>query len=169
MNEAQREFALAAIDHFETWSNVLLVATTGALGWVSTSKDIRIKPSAYYSSVYLFALSIMFGIFTLALIPLVTEGFLAQFAKLESPPSFYNVEAEFNLPWSGQTRMKIKCVCFPQHYLFLAGILVYSLGVRATQGESTRASTCKVVFGSTVLLAIFFLSLFVVWVSGVLC
>jgi len=63
---------LSALSSFKDWSNYLLVTTVAALGWVATSHE----PGGILRALIIGFLgsSIVFGIFTLALIPLVTEG-----------------------------------------------------------------------------------------------
>jgi hypothetical protein len=62
-----------ALEFFKDWSNYLLVTTVAALGWVASGTTIFTSHSVKPWCVWLFALSVVFGIFTLALIPLVQE------------------------------------------------------------------------------------------------
>jgi hypothetical protein len=113
---------LKALEFFKDWSNYLLVTTVAALGWVATANRATLSPWATCLVILFFGLSIAFGIFTLALIPVVAESIT------EDTKSFYEVSAGFNLildfntPWS----VKLKWVCWPQHVLFLAGIVTYT-------------------------------------------
>jgi len=56
-----------SLDSFKDFSNYLLVTTVAALGWVASDSRVVESPTI---EVWCFALSIVFGIFTLALIPL---------------------------------------------------------------------------------------------------
>ncbi len=111
-----------ALEHFKDWSNYLLVTTVAALGWVAT-KDAPdfFCPWMKLGCVWLLALSSIFGIFTLALIPLVAE-------QQGATPSFYDVNAEFQILGCSH-KMRIKTVCFPQHVLFIFGILLFAVGM----------------------------------------
>jgi hypothetical protein len=107
-----------ALEFFKDWSNYLLVTTVAALGWVAEHGSFSgvLKVLCVWS----LALSIVFGIFTLALIPLVQEQ-REQDTKASS--SNYEVRASF---WGG--RLRLMHVCFPQHVLFIIGIVLYALG-----------------------------------------
>jgi hypothetical protein len=108
-----------SLEFFKDWSNYLLVTTVAALGWVA-SKDLSFcRPWIKGLCVCAFALSVVFAIFTLALIPLVAE-------QRQPKQSIYEVCAAFNL--IGPRCLYLKTVCFPQHFLFLAGIALYAFG-----------------------------------------
>ena len=80
-----------ALEHFKDWTNYLLVTTVAALGWVGT-KDAPdfLCPWLRLACVWSLALSCIFGIFTLALIPLIAE-------QQGATPSFYDVKPEFQI------------------------------------------------------------------------
>lgn len=112
----------AALGHFKDWSNYLLVTTVAALGWVAHKEALDSSPVFKNICIVSFALSIISGIFTLALIPLIAE-------QRGATKSFYEVEAKFNLfsrPFRGPTR--IKTYCFPQHVFFIIGIVSFAIG-----------------------------------------
>jgi hypothetical protein len=122
------EQKLKALDSFKDWSNYLLVTTVAALGWAA-EKDAGTfcTPWMKQGAVVLFALSVVFAILTLALIPHVAEDI-----KLtdEGCPSIYQVYWE---DWF--VRLRLTRLCFPQHIFFLLGILLYASGAvfRPTQ------------------------------------
>jgi len=122
MNELDADAKTTALAFFKDWSNYLLLTTVAALGWVA-SGDIAFS-SAWVRAVciFSFALSIAFGILTLALIPLVQEQ-----RKL-GHQSNYDVVVEYQLTpgWHGLCRLK--SLCFPQHILFLLGVTAFALG-----------------------------------------
>jgi hypothetical protein len=62
-----------ALEAFSKWSNYLLVTTVAAVGWIS-SGHIKFR-NAFLQSLILWCLgvSVIFGIFTLALVPLISE------------------------------------------------------------------------------------------------
>jgi len=87
------EQTLKALEMFKDWSNYLLVTTVAALGWVATSDQPKISRKALRWTIGALGASTVFGIFTLALIPLVAE------AITHETPSFYGVVPRFNLLW----------------------------------------------------------------------
>ncbi|QSB02666.1 hypothetical protein JWZ98_06940 [Methylomonas sp. EFPC1] len=110
---------LKSLEYFKDWSNYLLVSTVAALGWVA-SKDGRVMHADI--EIWCFALSIVFGIFTLALVPIVAAQVNA------SIDSFYDVRPRFRpfWLWGEEITLPIKAVCWPQHIFFLIGILAYA-------------------------------------------
>jgi hypothetical protein len=112
------EQKLKALDCFKDWSNYLLVTTVAALGWVA-AKD---SPSDFGFVVWCFAVSAVFGIFTLALIPIVAEEVHAD------TKSVYDVPARFKpfWMWGPEIPIRLKWVCWPQHIAFIVGILTYA-------------------------------------------
>ncbi len=119
--DANIEQRLKALDSFKDWSNYMLVTTVAALGWVASNNG-ALSPSATKWVVACLGLSVVFAIFTLALIPIVAEG-------VQATGSIYDVGAKFNLIylWPPECTFKLKCVCWPQHVLFLLGIIIYSI------------------------------------------
>src|SRR5690348_13475690 len=109
-----------ALEFFKDWSNYLLVTTVAALGWVASKDTLFWSPRARAICLFLLAGSAIFGIFTLALIPIIAED-------RDRRTSFYAHPAQFNLFGLCCTR-RIKDVCFPQHVLFILGIIVYAIG-----------------------------------------
>ena len=106
-----------ALEFFKDWSNYLLVTTVAALGWAATANVLVNSPTLRRWCIWSFALSIVFAIFTLALIPLVAE-------QRAQGQSIYDVMVTSYLPW----RIHLKVVCLPQHILFIAGIIFYAWG-----------------------------------------
>src|SRR4029434_7251667 len=85
-----------------------------------------------YSALCL-ALSILFGIFTLAIIPLVTE----QIKK--DKKSVFDIRARFKLFYifgGPKPKAGLKIFCWPQHVFFLVGIALYVYGL-LSQGDIT--------------------------------
>lgn len=108
---------MTALGFFKDWTNLMLVTTTAAMGWVATTGGNSVSARA---SMVLLALSIACAVFTLALIPLVAE-------QISGSESIYDVRARFNLLWIGGWEMAwpMKYVCWPQHVFFLLGIASY--------------------------------------------
>jgi hypothetical protein len=120
--DANIEQHLNALDAFKDWSNYILVTTVAALGWVASVNQVALPHAAIRWVVACLGLSVVFGIFTLALIPIVAEGVKTDTA------TFYDVTARFNLIWNWPPEwgFKLKWVCWPQHVLFLLGIIIYT-------------------------------------------
>lgn len=114
---AKTERHTKALEFFKDWSNALLVTTVAATGWV-VQYGGGLTHWMKAASIGSLALAVMFGIFTLALIPLVQE-------QRKPDQSIYDVQAKFR-GWP--YRCKLKQVCFWQHILFLAGIGLYAAG-----------------------------------------
>ncbi len=84
---------LRALDNFKDWSNYLLVTTVAALGWTSKTDVKFCTPWMREDAVLCFALSIMFAILTLALIPHVAEDI-----KLETNEEALSI---YHVYWHG--------------------------------------------------------------------
>jgi hypothetical protein len=117
------EQKLKALEAFKDWSNYLLVTTVGALGWVSTKNETHFSRRwIRFVCIWSFALSVFFAILTLALVPHVAE------LMNDDTKSIYDVF------WSGWgPNIELFCVCFPQHVLFLVGVMFYAYGT--SQGK----------------------------------
>lgn len=115
---------LKALSHLKDWSNYLLITTVAILGWIATGPAHSWPSSTLkWWCMWSFALSLVFGIFTLALIPLVTEIY-------KGGKSIYTVYPHFDLlgGGSGTRRIRIKHLCRPQHVLFIIGIFLFLIG-----------------------------------------
>jgi len=116
------EQQLKALEFFKDWSNYLLLTTVAALGWCgSTESGLADSPVRWWC-IWAFALSIVFGIFTLGLTPVVAEE------MREEIGSIYYAKGHFSFfwLWGKEIGMRLKTVCWPQHLLFLAGIILYA-------------------------------------------
>lgn len=119
---------LKALEWFKDWSNYLLVTTVAAIGWVASDKNIFCAPSWKAASIWSFGVSIVFGIFTLALIPLITQQIE------EDDATIYDVPAKFYIFGKWKPRhIYLTQVCRPQHISFIAGIVFYCLGTASPQ------------------------------------
>jgi hypothetical protein len=137
-----------SLELFKDWSNALLVTTVAALGWVAT-KDLVFRPAWTRSlCILFFSLSVVFAIFTLALIPLIAE-------QQDVEPSIYNVAITSDLLDQINSVLDYVCilslldrigisirslflrnVCFPQHAFFLMGIGLYAVGTWSTRNTT---------------------------------
>jgi hypothetical protein len=107
------------LEFFKDWSNYLLVTTVAALGWITTDNVEFWSPTVKLLCIWCFALSIVFAMLTLALIPLIEEQRLAD-------QSIYGVRAKC---WvCGSNGRTLRSMCLPQHILFIFGVLLYAVG-----------------------------------------
>lgn len=113
-----------SLEYFKDWSNYLLVTTVAALGWVTADNVSFSSDTIRQACIWSFASSIVFAIFTLALIPLIAE-------QKKSGEDIYQVKPDC---WICIMGIKLRSVCLPQHLLFLAGILLYAVGTGELTG-----------------------------------
>ena len=113
-----------ALGHFKDWSNYLLVSTVAAIGWIAQSKIGH--RDVLELSVWCFGLSLIFGILTLALIPLIAEQLRDQ------DKSIYQVQARFSF-LRRPREAYLTQACRPQHLLFMIGVIVYAIAVTAAE------------------------------------
>jgi hypothetical protein len=107
-----------ALKFFKDWSNYLLVATVAALGWTAEKSGITGLQLKFYCVAAL-GVSVVFGILTLALIPLVQEQ------REDQNISNYEVPVHFWFwpeAWPG---VRLTWICTPQHVFFIIGIAIY--------------------------------------------
>jgi len=108
-----------ALGVFKDWSNYLLVTTVAAAGWVGSDKVALEPPMLQVAVMWCLGLSAVFGILTLALIPLVAE-------QKDPNASIYQCEVTFHVvkEWHAYLTM----ACRPQHILFMIGIVLFCVG-----------------------------------------
>jgi len=123
----KKEQLLKSLEYFKDWSNYLLVTTVAAVGWVGANGGPSLNANFIVPIIWCFALSVVLGIFTLALIPLVAEKIT------DDTESIYYVKGTFRLLWMlpPELSFALKYVCWPQHVLFIAGIILYAAGISA--------------------------------------
>ena len=114
---------LKAVEFFKDSSNFLLLISVVALGWVVEHPG-GINESLNDTVVLCMGLSVVFGLFTMGLIPLVAETLTG------TTSSIYDVRGEFRTFVLGGRHhsLPLKAVCWPQQVFFIAGILVYVIG-----------------------------------------
>jgi hypothetical protein len=130
----------ASLAHFKDGSNDLLVTPVAAAGWVGPNNDNISSDRWRDATIFALGTSIIFGIFTLALIPLV-----AQYTG--DAESIYEVPVTTNV-FTVRLTLYLTEVCRPQHVAFMAGIICFCLG---TTGNRRIA---VIVFGLAVALAL---------------
>ena len=123
---------LEALSYFKDWSNYLLVTTVAALGWTAKKEVIIDSPLLRRTTMVLFSLSIIAGIFTLALIPLVASS-----SELANRVSIYDITPKFDLFWTTCEIgwLRIKHVCWWQHVLFVGGIIAFVVANWSSNGK----------------------------------
>lgn len=139
MNRIEQK--LKALEAFKDWSNYLLVATVAALGWTAKENTTGFRTEWMKSgAIVLFALSTVFAILTLALIPHIAE--LIEDDTGKKPKSIYDVS------WTGWgVRLRLTHLCLPQHALFLLGIVMYA----AATALDPSISNCVFLFAALAL------------------
>jgi hypothetical protein len=138
------EHKLKALEYFKDWSNYMLVTTVAALGWVVSDDKGAVPPTGClgtYTVIFL-ALSIIFAILTLALIPVVAE-------QVNGAGSFYDVNGKFRWFWGvpdNEQWVTLKVVCWPQHIFFILGVASYAAA--ALTAPSSAGHGCEVAYCS---------------------
>ena len=120
---SRREQLLKSLDFFKDWSNYLLVTMVAALGWVGAQGAAHLNPAFAKPTIWCLTMSIVFGIFTLALIPLVAEAISDNTKSISEQNSCFYGYGRQRFP------LALKWVCWPQHLFFIAGIVLYAAGV----------------------------------------
>jgi hypothetical protein len=130
---------MAALGAFERWSNYLLVTTVAATGWVAASSVSFAYPLLKSVTLWSLGISATFGIFTLALVPLIAE-------EMGDAATIYEVRARFfvlGTEWG----LYLRQVCRPQHVTFILGILLYCAGTAQSSWVGIVVLVLAVVYG----------------------
>jgi len=137
-----------ALVSFKDWSNYLLVTTVAAVGWIATgmtqAPDVppipQDNPFRFQVALWCLAVSAVFGIFALALVPLVSEQMTPK------DRSIYRVRTIFRV-------LTIECpvylpqVCRPQHILFMIGVLYYAAAFAPVPDVALRVTAFAIAVG----------------------
>ena len=118
---------LISLEFFKDWNSYLLIVTVIAIGWAAGGGAAVAGHWVKFLCVGSFGISAIFGIFTLALVPLVVEGMKS------SNKSIFDVGASFNVfsravPLYSFKNFRLKWVCWPQSVFFILGIVFYVFG-----------------------------------------
>ncbi len=125
-----------ALKSFERWSNYLLVTTVAAAGWVS-SQSVSFEPEVLKSvTLGCFGVAIIFGIFTLALVPLIAQ------TMTKSDSSIHKVNVHFFL-FGRDWYVYLTQACRPQHASFIVGIAFYCIGTVGRLVACCGGSDCR--------------------------
>ena len=119
MNGLPTDAPTKALEFVNNASCYALFATIALLAWVSSGVEFA-DQALRLAAMACLTLSVVFGVATLALIPLVQE--------MRRPgQSNFDVEARFSL--LGQRSSRLKAVMLPQYLLLLAGLIFYVIGM----------------------------------------
>jgi hypothetical protein len=114
---------LKAVEYFKDSNNYLLLISVVSLAWVVEHPG-AVHESLKDAIVLCMGLSVIFGLFTMGLLPLVAETLTG------TTESIYDVRGEFRtFVLGGRSHsLPLKAVCWPQQVLFIAGIMLYAIG-----------------------------------------
>lgn len=119
MNGLSADAPSRALDFVSRSSTYVLIATMVLLAWVASGVEFS-SEGLRYASMACLTMSVVFGIATLSLIPLIQE--------VRRPgQSNFDVDAPFLL--LGQRSARLKSMLLPQYVLLLAGLVLYVLGM----------------------------------------
>jgi hypothetical protein len=108
-----------ALEFVSSANSYILLATIALLAWVASGVEFSAE-ALRYAAMACLTMSVVFGVATLGLIPLVQEA-------RRPGQSNFDVTVQFSL--FGQRRSRLKAVLLPQHLLLLAGVILYVLGM----------------------------------------
>jgi hypothetical protein len=97
----------------------VLLATIALLAWVASGVEFS-NDRLRLAAMACLTMSVVFGIGTLALIPLVQEA-------RRPGQSNFDVDARFAL--FGRRSSRLKAMLLPQYLLLLAGLILYVVGM----------------------------------------
>jgi hypothetical protein len=119
MNDPPSDVQTKALEFVNSASTYVLIATIALTAWVASGVEFS-SESLRLSAMACLALSAVFGVATLGLVPLVQE--------MRRPgQSNFDVEARFLL--FGRHSARLKSVLLPQYLLLLAGFILYVVGM----------------------------------------
>lgn len=119
MNGPPADAQTKALEFVNSASTYLLLATIALLAWVASGVEFS-SAALRLAAMACLTMSVVFGIATLSLIPLVQEA-------RRPGQSNFDVEARFSL--FGRRSSRLKAVLLPQYLLLLAGVILYVLGL----------------------------------------
>ena len=119
MNGQPSDAATKALQFFKDATVYPLVAAIALLAWVSSGVEFT-NEALRLTAMACLTLSVVFGIATLMLIPLVQEA-------RRPGQSNFDVDARFNL-W-GPRAYRLKTTAFPQHLFLVVGVILYVVGM----------------------------------------
>ena len=108
-----------ALEFVNQASSFVLIATIALLAWVASGVEFS-SDGLRFGAMACLTLSIVFGVGTLTLIPLIQEARRPGQSNFDVTPAF----ALF-----GRRSARLKTALLPQYALLLAGIILYVIGM----------------------------------------
>jgi hypothetical protein len=108
-----------ALEFVNQASSFVLIATIALLAWVASGVEFS-SDGLRFGAMGCLTLSVVFGVGTLTLIPLVQEARRPGQSNFDVTPSFVLF---------GRRSARLKATLLPQYALLLAGIILYVIGM----------------------------------------
>ena len=108
-----------ALEFVNQTSTFVLIATIALLAWVASGVEFS-SDGLRFGAMACLTLSIVFGVGTLTLIPLVHEARRPGQSNFDVTPAFALL---------GKRSARLRTVMLPQYALLLAGIILYVIGM----------------------------------------
>jgi hypothetical protein len=108
-----------ALEFVNQASSFVLIATIALLAWVASGVEFS-SDGLRFGAMGCLTLSIVFGVGTLTLIPLIQESRRPGQSNFDVAPSFVLI---------GRRSARLRTVLLPQYALLLAGIILYVVGM----------------------------------------
>jgi uncharacterized membrane protein len=108
-----------ALEFVNQASSFVLIATIALLAWVASGVEFS-SDGLRFGAMGCLTLSIVFGVGTLTLIPLVQEARRPGQSNFDVTPAFALL---------GRRSARLRTVMLPQYVLLLAGIILYVVGM----------------------------------------
>jgi hypothetical protein len=119
MNGPPPDAQTKALEFINQACSYVLLATIALLAWVASGVEFS-NNGLRLAAMACLTMSVVFGIGTLALIPLVQEA-------RRPGQSNFDVDARFSL--FGRRSSRLKAMLLPQYLLLLAGLILYVVGM----------------------------------------
>ena len=108
-----------ALEFVHQASSFVLIATMALLAWVASGVEFS-SDGLRFGAMGCLTLSVVFGVGTLTLIPLIQEARRPGQSNFDVTPSFALI---------GRRSARLRTVMLPQYGLLLAGIVLYVIGM----------------------------------------
>ena len=108
-----------ALEFVNQASSFVLIATIALLAWVASGVEFS-SDALRFGAMGCLTLSVVFGVGTLTLIPLIQEVRRPGQSNFDVTPAFVLF---------GPRSARLKAVMLPQYALLLAGIILYVIGM----------------------------------------
>jgi len=119
MNGVPPDAHTKALEFVNQASSYTLLATIALIAWVSSGVEFS-NQGLRLASMACLMMSIIYGIATLSLIPLIQE-------TRRPGQSNFEVEARYSL--FGRRASRLKAVMLPQYVLLIVGLILYVAGM----------------------------------------